>query len=142
MPPVWLIAMLFIAWWLGGLTPDIGFGRWAGLGGMFLVAGGVVLMGLAVLEFNRAKTTIIPGQDPNALITSGIFRYSRNPIYLADTLLLAGLILWWDAVLALPLIVLFVWIIRRRFINPEEARLLAAFPTAFANYQDRTRRWL
>jgi len=142
MPPVWLIAMLFIAWWLGGLMPGLGFGYWAGLGGMFLIAGGAVLMGLAVLEFYRAKTTIIPGHAPDALITTGIFQYSRNPIYLADTMFLTGLILWWDAVLAAPLVILFVWIIRLRFINHEEARLQAAYPTAFAAYTNGTRRWL
>lgn len=142
MPPVWLIAALGLSWVLSGSTPGFSFGAWAFWAGPMLVAAGLVLMGLAFVEFRRARTTIIPGNQPDALITSGVFRFSRNPIYLADTLILTGLILRWDAVLAVPLILLFVWIIRTRFINGEEARLVAAFPDAFAAYRARTRRWI
>jgi protein-S-isoprenylcysteine O-methyltransferase Ste14 len=76
------------------------------------------------------------------LITGGLYRYSRNPIYLGDALILAGLILRWDAVLAVPVLPLFVFLIQRRFILPEEARLAAAFPSAFESFRASTRRWI
>jgi len=142
MPPVWLIACLVAAWGLGVLLPSPAFGLWAVWAGPVLVIAGIVLTVLAVLEFRRAATTIVPGHDPSALITSGIFRYSRNPIYLADVAILSGLILYWNALAALPLVLLFVWILRSRFIMHEERRLMQAFPVAFEEYKSATRRWL
>jgi protein-S-isoprenylcysteine O-methyltransferase Ste14 len=144
LPPVWLMGFAAAAWWqaerLGmGLT----FGPvWADLAGGLLVGGGILLMVLALTEMRRARTTIIPHLDASALVTSGIFKRSRNPIYLGDALILAGLVLRWDAVLALPLIPVFVWLIERRFITPEENRLRRQFRHDFARYERKTRRWL
>ncbi len=54
-----------------------------------LFVAGLLLTVLAMTEMARAKTTIIPRKDPNALVTSGIFRFTRNPIYLGDLFFLA-----------------------------------------------------
>lgn len=115
---------------------------WAGLLGGLLVGGGILLVVMAALEFRRHKTSIVPHETPERLIQSGIFRRSRNPIYLGDTLILGGLILRWDAVLALPLIPIFVWVIEKRFIIPEEDRMRRKFRMDFARYCEKTRRWL
>ena len=141
-PPVWLLACVVAAWILGAATPTLVLGPWATWAGPPLVVAGIGLTVLAAREFRRAKTTIVPRKDPSALVTSGIFRYSRNPIYLADTLILAGLILYWSALAALPLVLLFVWILRTRFILPEERRLMQAFPVTFEAYKSVTRRWI
>ena len=111
------------------------------LGGL-LIGGGVVLVAMAVVEFRKWKTTIIPHQDANALLTAGIFAKSRNPIYLADALILSGFILRWDAVLSLPLVPIFVWWIERHFILDEERRLRSKFGVAFHRYTEQTRRWV
>ena len=142
LPPVWLIGAVALSWGLSKLTPELVFGTWSSLGGAFLFAAGIVLTGLAVNEFNKSRTTIIPGLTPEALVTSGIFRFSRNPIYLADVLFLTAFILWWDAILALPLIPVFIWIIRTRFINWEETRLAETFGTSFEEFKSRTGRWI
>ncbi|MCG6904885.1 MAG: isoprenylcysteine carboxylmethyltransferase family protein [Rhodobacter sp.] len=142
LPPLWLIGFAALAWVLGGLAPSLRIGGWATIAGMFLVAAGVVVTGLAVLELSRAGTTIVPGREPAALVTSGIFGYSRNPIYLADTLILTGLILYWNAALALPLAPVFAVLLRQRFILPEENRLAGAFPAEFESYERTTRRWI
>jgi protein-S-isoprenylcysteine O-methyltransferase Ste14 len=76
------------------------------------------------------------------LVQSGIFSRTRNPIYLGDTLVLVGLILNWNAVLALPLVPIFVWVIERRFIIPEENRLRRKFRAEFARYSQKVRRWV
>ncbi len=140
LPPVWLIAALVLAWWLASLTP----GRVPGarLIGTTVLLAGIAVMALAVVEFLRARTTIVPRKEPSALVTGGIYRFTRNPIYLGDALILAGLVLRWEAWLALPLIPAFVWVIDRRFVRQEEATLAAAFPEAFAAYATRTRRWI
>jgi protein-S-isoprenylcysteine O-methyltransferase Ste14 len=75
------------------------------------------------------------------MVTTGVFAWSRNPIYLADALMLLGAILWLDAVLALPLVAVFVWLIQTRFIRDEEARLTLAFGPEFDLWAARTRRW-
>lgn len=144
MPPVWLAGFLVLAWVQAVQYPmGLDFGPiWADLLGGLLVGGGLVLIVMAAMEFRRYRTTIVPHETPERLIQTGIFRRTRNPIYLGDALILAGLILRWDAVLALPLIPVFVWVIERRFIIPEENRMRRMFRMEFARYCEKTRRWL
>ena len=96
----------------------------------------------AVLSFRMARTTIIPRQDPSALITTGIYRWSRNPIYLADVLFLLGVALILGRFLGLVLVPLYIYLLDRRFIRGEEARLRAAFGPKFTDYAASTRRWI
>jgi protein-S-isoprenylcysteine O-methyltransferase Ste14 len=143
-PPIWLIGALCIAWVQGryfdfGLSLDM---AWVQLLGGLLVGGGILLIALAAIEFYKHKTTIVPHQIADRLITQGIFKRSRNPIYLGDTLILLGLILKWDSVLSLPLLPIFVWVIEKRFILPEEDRLRRRFRVEFARYLTQTRRWI
>ena len=140
LPPVWLALCLGLAWASRGIL------AWGAdplrLVGTGLVALGVALMIAAAWQMARARTTIVPRQDPSALVTSGVFRVSRNPIYLGDALILAGFSLRWDAPLGLILVPGFMALIARRFIAGEEARLSAAFGSAFAAWSATTRRWL
>ena len=132
--PVWLFGFILIAWAQARWFPawlDFG-GGWADFVGGLLVGGGIVLMVLAILEFRRHQTTPEPHQTPTRMITSGIFSRSRNPIYLGDAMVLAGLILRWDAVLALLLIPIFVWVIERRFAIPEEDCFKCTFRADYA----------
>lgn len=144
MPPVWLAGFIVVAW---------GIDRWRPLnlrldGGVFdlmgglLVGGGLVLMVLAFIEMRKHQTTIIPHFHADQLVQSGIFRRSRNPIYLGDAAILAGLILYWGTALALPLVPVFMWLIERRFILPEEDRLRRKFRQDFFRYTQKTRRWI
>lgn len=138
LPPVWLLAAIAVAWswrWPGAWD---GF-FWAG-GAFLVLAAGLVVA--AVLEFSRARTTIIPREAPSALITTGIFRLSRNPIYLADLLVLLGVSLIWGSVPGLVLVPALGWLLQTRFIRGEEERLAAAFGTEFESYRAATRRWI
>lgn len=143
-PPVWLAGFLALAW-VQSARYSLGLsfgGSWADLAGGILVGGGLLLMLLAMSEFRRHRTTVVPHKTPSSLVQSGIFSRSRNPIYLGDALILSGLILRWDAVLSLPLIPVFVWIIEKRFIIPEENRMRREFRTDFARYEQKVRRWV
>ncbi|WP_372886658.1 isoprenylcysteine carboxylmethyltransferase family protein [Shimia sp.] len=144
LPPLWLAGFVLLAWCqVRFLDAGLGFGPvWADLAGGLLVGGGLVLILLAAVEMRRQKTTIIPHQEADRLVQSGIFSRSRNPIYLGDAMILAGLILYWDAVLALPLVPVFVWVIERRFVIPEENRLRRRFRADYARYCQKVRRWL
>ena len=142
-PPVWLALALAVVWAEGRLAPTgLGFGRVGDLAGGALAGVGLALMLAALATLLRARTTPIPHRDPAALVTGGVFRLSRNPIYLGDAAILLGLCLRWDGVLSLALVPLFVLWIDRRFVQAEEARLNAAFPDAFAAYAARVRRWI
>ena len=139
-PPVWLAGFAVAAWILRGLGPELGsFGDV--LGGL-LIALALLLVVLAAREFRRHRTTIIPHERPAALITTGIFARSRNPIYLADAMILTGLALISSAPFALFLVPAFVVVIRTRFVLPEERRLQDNFPAEYASYAQQTKRWL
>ena len=142
LPPVWLMAFIGGVWLLGRIVPLPVFGvpgDWVAVGLAMVGAG---LFGAAVWEMGRARTTVIPHRAASSLVTSGIFRLTRNPIYLGDVAFLLAAILWLDVPLALPLVAVFVWVIRVRFIEGEEARLRAGFGAAFDDWSARVRRWL
>jgi len=143
-PPVWLVGMCLLAWLQSRyLDLNLGFGGTGSdvLSGLCIGAG-LTLMLLAFIEMRKQRTTVIPHLDAQNLVTTGIFSRTRNPIYLGDAFVLTGLILRWDAVLALPLIVVFLSILERRFIIPEENRLRSKFEMEFATYCQKVRRWI
>lgn len=143
-PPVWLVLCLALAWAQARFWPlGLSFGGPAAdfLGGL-LVGGGLILMALAVYEMRARRTTVLPHREADHLVTTGIFSRSRNPIYLGDALVLSGAIIAWDAVLALPLVPIFVWWIERHFVIPEEDRLRRKFRADYARYCQKTRRWV
>ncbi|NVO54617.1 isoprenylcysteine carboxylmethyltransferase family protein [Rhodobacteraceae bacterium B1Z28] len=143
-PPVWLIGFSLLAW-LQGRFMDFDLSLQGGITGLLsgvLIGGGILMTVLAIVEFRRHKTTVIPHETPTAMVQSGIYKRSRNPIYAGDVLILAGLILRFDAVLSLVLVPVFVWVLERRFILPEEDRLRRTFRADFARYERKTRRWI
>ena len=137
-PPLWLAGFAAAAWILGLLAP-MSMPGWLGWTLVILAVG---LMAAAAMQMLARKTTLDPHGAPSALVTGGVFRLSRNPIYLADLLILAGLCLLWHAPLGLVLVPALAAVLTRRFILPEEARLKAKFPDAFAEWSARTRRWI
>ena len=138
LPPLWLVACLVVAW-VVPLSAPWGTAPLAGYACLALAA---LLVIAALFAFGRARTTPIPHQMPSALITTGVFRFSRNPIYLADLLIMLGCALIWGSLLGLLLIPVLFAVLERRFILPEEERLRTAFPDAFDAYTRQTRRWV
>ncbi len=140
MPPVWLIGFMAAAWGLARLWAPLGdMLLWPGLG---LVAVGIALIVWSALAFRRARTTIVPHQPPSALVEAGPYRFSRNPIYLADLVILAGLALTLGAPLALILLVPFHAVLLRLFILPEEAVLARDLGQPYLDFKTRVRRWI
>ena len=141
LPPVWLGLFVALGWVQATRFPLGSFGAAGDWIGALLVGAGLALAVAAAVEFRRARTTIIPHEEPSAIVTSGVYRFSRNPIYLGDALILAGLGLRWDSVLALVLVPVFVAVITARFIRSEETRLRARFGAEFEAWAARVRRW-
>lgn len=143
-PPVWLFAALGLTYWAGQSQP-FGLSLYHGATQFLaavLIGAGLILMLLAVTEMRRQKTTVVPHMEADRLVQSGIFKRTRNPIYLGDVLLLAGFILRWDAPVALPLVPLLFWVLEVRFVLPEEDRLRRKFRQEFHRYTQKTRRWV
>ncbi|HVN35202.1 MAG TPA: isoprenylcysteine carboxylmethyltransferase family protein [Casimicrobiaceae bacterium] len=121
---------------LPALVRAAAFAAIALLGGAIAFAGNIA--------FRRARTTVNPfrPQNATALVTSGVFRFTRNPMYLG----LAFLVLGWAVFLCSPWAlagpVVFVLYVDRFQIKPEEKILSAKFGAAYAEYAARVRRWL
>ena len=140
MPPVWLIGFMAAAWGLARLWSPLGEALlWPGRG---LIAAGIVLILWSGLAFRRARTTIVPHQPPSALVEAGPYRLSRNPIYLADMVILAGWALGLGSPLALVLLAPFHAVLLRLFILPEEAVLARDLGQPYVDFKKRVRRWI
>ncbi len=136
-PPLWLALALGLAWGLGRVWSVSGL-AWVGAG---LVLVGAAMMAAAVVAMVLARTTFVPRRDPAALVTAGLFGISRNPIYLADALILLGAVLYWGAVLALPLVPMFMVLITYRYIHDEEDRLRRGFGPEYEAWAASVPRW-
>ncbi|GAB5561890.1 MAG: isoprenylcysteine carboxylmethyltransferase family protein [Synoicihabitans sp.] len=142
-PPLWFLMLLILQWVLVRNVPSPSETLMAvrPFGGM-MIGAGMAIFAAAVWSFRRHSTTILPFEDTSEqLIKSGIFRMSRNPIYLGEAFILSGTALlsahgWpWLA----P--ALFVVGIDRNVITWEEKALRRRFGTDFEKYCQKTRRW-
>lgn len=110
--------------------------------GAILAAASLALAGWGVREMHRAKTHVDPYQPTTAIVSTGPYRYSRNPLYVAMTLAYVSASLWTgtpEALVALPivLVALHFGVIRR-----EERYLEAKFGELYRDYKTRVRRWI
>lgn len=109
-----------------------------------LFAFGIVLAALGITAFGQARTTINPVQPElaSAIVTGGVYRYTRNPMYLGVAAVLNG----WAVFLAVPWTLLgpfvFVLFITRFQIIPEEQALSSKFGVEYSAYKNTVRRWL
>jgi protein-S-isoprenylcysteine O-methyltransferase Ste14 len=143
-PLVWFLLFGSLMWVLNRVTPIAPLlGPSASRAGWILVAFGAGIAVVATLQFRRARTTINPHTPAksSSLMSSGVFGYSRNPIYLGLSLVLCG----WAVVLGTlspwTVLPLFVLVIARLQIEPEEAVLSTLFGTAYADYCAHVGRW-
>lgn len=144
-PPAVTFGVGVLMWWLARWLPALDFALPArGLFATVLVVLGIALMSGCALQFRRAGTTVNPmkPKKASALVDSGFYRVSRNPIYLADALILVGWGLWLSNFASLAAIALFVVYLNRFQIEPEERALQAAFGAEYDAYRARVRRWI
>lgn len=108
-----------------------------------LALGGVVGV-TGIVQFRRAGTTIHPlrPHEARVLVISGIYRISRNPMYLGIALCLAGIAAWDSTIPGYALVPLFCFAMSALQIGPEERALREAFGERFEGYAARVRRWI
>jgi protein-S-isoprenylcysteine O-methyltransferase Ste14 len=103
---------------------------------------GLALAMAAERQFVRARTPVRPFTQPVALVSGGMFRLSRNPMYLGLVLVLVGAALFLSSPLALLVAPAYGWWVQRRFIAREERLLEERFGDAYRAYCLRVRRWV
>ena len=115
------------------------FGRLA----MVLFLGlGFSIIALSFREFARAETSVRPDRVAKALIRTGPFRYSRNPLYVAVVSLILGIGVWLNSVWIWAMVAPLVLVMNTAVIIREERHLEKRFGEEYVGYQKAVRRWL
>lgn len=144
-PLVYLLMFGIIAVVLDGYSPlDILVGEGRLVFSAVFAALGIIVMVLGVREFRRHQTTVNPlaPEKANALVQSGIFRFTRNPMYLGMFLVLTGVVIATQDAMGLLALVGFVVAMNRFQIRMEERALRQLFGEVYIQYCERTRRWI
>lgn len=132
-----LLHMLAPLAWLPSPISDIFFAV-----GWLFVAGAAMIDISAMRMLHRSKTTILPHRGSDHLVTGGAYSFSRNPIYLANTMIMFGAgfisgIIWF-----FPLALIAAFATQKLAIEREEKHLEARFGKKFREYAKRVRRWI
>lgn len=114
---------------------------WNAIGLIPLIAG-IVLNLAADAALKKHGTTVKPFEKSTVLITSGVYKFSRNPMYLGMILMLIGVALLMGSIAPYSIIPVFIIIIDKTFIRTEEDSLDRQFGRAWIEYRDNVRRWL
>ncbi|UYI48321.1 isoprenylcysteine carboxylmethyltransferase family protein [Vibrio natriegens] len=145
-PPVAVfLLVVLLMYWLKGLTPTfmitVPFVEFV-VAALTLLSGFIGIAG--VYEFRKAKTTVNPVKPESAssVVNTGVFAYTRNPMYVALLLLIIALGLWWQHLSVTPCGALFISYMNRYQIKPEEHVLERLFGEDYLKYKNRVRRWI
>ncbi|MDH3636617.1 MAG: isoprenylcysteine carboxylmethyltransferase family protein [Gammaproteobacteria bacterium] len=142
-PPLLVIGIIGLGYLVDWIVP-LPISTWdlLWLTGIALIVLSIILALIALFHFLEAKTHVEPWHPTTTIIDKGLFRYSRNPIYLAfcSTTVGSGLALnsWWIVMGVLPL----VYLLQKLVIKREETYLETKFGKVYLDYKSRVRRWL
>jgi protein-S-isoprenylcysteine O-methyltransferase Ste14 len=145
-PPLALFILFAVMIWAAGAYLPVGNIALPGCRAVaviaFLLGWGVV--GAGVFEFRRRKTTMSPFSPERtaSVVSSGIYRWTRNPMYLGMALALFGVAAWRSSLPGFAVVLLFCLYLTRFQIQPEERMLLKLFGAEYAAYMNQVRRWI
>lgn len=145
-PPPVVFLVIAAAMWLVSVYAPVGAfaGPWRRTLAAVLAGLGLLLSVAGIAAFRRAGTTVHPHhpEKSSAVVIAGVYRFTRNPMYLGLLLVLAAWALWLAQLLAFALLPVFVAYLTRFQIVPEERALAAKFGARYEAYQRTVRRWL
>lgn len=139
-PPIILLASLisqFIIFFSFPIRADL-----SSLLGLILIFVGISMATISFRLMSKIKTTFIPDGVPEKLVSTGPFKFSRNPIYLGMFLTLFGTAFLMGSVSALLVSLIFVLIINFTWISHEEKKMSEIFGEDWIDYCSKVRRWL
>lgn len=144
-PPLLFSGALIAGIAIGALAGGIGLGlppivRYVGAGALFLAAAPLAVG--ALRQFKASGTNAPPPLPATALVTAGVYRFTRNPMYLSLSCLYASLALVADSAVAAGLLAPLLLVVRYGVIAREERYLGTKFGTVYKDYRSRVRRWV
>ena len=143
MPPTWLLVAMITMLALHFLIPVAWIiSPFWNLTGLILIASGLILNLSADKAFHQIHTTVKPFEESSSLVTNGVFRISRNPMYLGFVLILTGVAILLRTLSPYLMIIAFVIILDKTYVRVEERMLTEKFGSSWKRYQSVTRRWL
>ena len=143
LPPIWLLLCILLAVGLHRYFPMTIM--WTAPASYLGIIPIILGLGLAIWGaglFSKFGTPVVPFRESTALVTSGPFRISRNPMYLGMGMILTGIAIGLGSATPFLAIVLFFGLIRDLFVIPEEAILKERFGEEYEDYCQRVRRWI
>ena len=144
-PAALVLTFAVVMWFISDHMPLFAFILpWRTVIAIAFVSTGVIISLISVVAFRKARTTVNPTKPitTSAMVTSGIYRLSRNPMYVGFLFALTGWATFLSHALAFALLPFFVAYMNRFQISPEERALAAKFDSEFAAYKQSVRRWL
>jgi len=144
-PPIVTVAVGFIMWGFSRFAPQLTMTSGSRLAvSLIIVVCGLFFIVAGVLSFRSARTTANPTkpEKASALVDTGIYRFTRNPMYLGLSFILAAWAIFLASAWAMLGIAGFVLYMNRFQIAPEERALSGIFGSEFAAYKASVRRWL
>ncbi len=139
LPPLWTLLMVLAVWLINQIlpTPNVSV-HWVGI---VLMIYAVYIAIWSFRTLRKANTPFEPRRKPKTLVRSGPYALMRNPIYTAMLIFVFGVALYQGSIYGfLPVVGLF-FILKHRFVEPEERRLIEVFGTQAEDYIAQTRRW-
>jgi len=144
-PPFVYAGLAGLAWWLDGrwpLRPPESASAWLDPLGMALLVAGMALDAVSLLLFLLHRTSALPFRPASAFVAVGPYRFTRNPMYVGMTALVAGLGLLVERLGVTLAAFAAAWVIGRFVIPREERYLERRFGASYVDYKRRVRRWL
>lgn len=142
-PPVYLLGTLILMWLLQRYVPIYQFVQPPlAYAGIVVILPGIIMAAISAGVFLKVDTGLEPFDEAKVLVTSGFYRFTRNPMYMGMFMMLLGVAFMFGAVSALIPIPVFFLIIRNNFVLGEERFCEAAFGQQYLDYKLRVRRWI
>jgi len=144
-PPVYALISGALMWWLNQALPVANFidSPW-NKAGVAIIVFAIILDTSSLYLFIKKHTTINPMKPSSTqgLVTAGLYKYTRNPMYVGLLTILFGYAVWLGSVTPFLVLPLFYWLITNMQIKPEERILEAKFGREYRDYKNKVRRWL
>lgn len=143
-PPIQVIISAILMYALANSFPQCHFDisiRWPII--IVLIVSACTIGALALYDFHKHQTTFHPHtpEKTSTVVDSGVFAYSRNPMYVSMVIALIAFIFYLQNFVSIIILPLFIWYITRYQIIPEEQMLNKLFPRDYLNYCQKVRRW-
>ena len=132
-PPLVALTFGFLVNYSKNIFPKFEIG-WGGIFGSFMIIIGLIIILSAIIQFKKYKTTI--------LMVHGVYKFSRNPMYLGLLIILSGFSIIQNPIGGLLVVPSFILYIKHFQIIPEEIAMLDLFKDDFLKYKENVRRWI